>query len=112
MARVLRPGGRLVVLDFSLPSGLLRRPYRFYLHHVLPRLAGWLTGQRDAYEYLGSSIEKFPSGPAMESLDAGKWLSSGTHPAVEWWHFLDLCRGKMTRETGRGARCLLPEKSP
>jgi demethylmenaquinone methyltransferase/2-methoxy-6-polyprenyl-1,4-benzoquinol methylase len=68
MARVLRPGGRLVLLDFSLPTSLLLRPYRFYLHNVLPRLAGWLTGQRDAYEYMGRSIEKFPSGPAMESM--------------------------------------------
>jgi len=68
MHRVLRPGGHLVILDFSLPHGLLRRPYRFYLHHVLPRLAGWLTGQRDAYEYLGGSIEAFPSGAAMTGL--------------------------------------------
>ena len=68
MARVLRPGGHLVVLDFSLPAGVLRGPYRFYLHHVLPRLAGWLTGQRGAYEYLGGTIEQFPSGPAMVAL--------------------------------------------
>lgn len=68
MRRVLKPGGRLLILDFSLPSGILRAPYRFYLHHVLPRLAGWLTGQRDAYEYLGGSIEAFPSGSAMNDL--------------------------------------------
>jgi demethylmenaquinone methyltransferase/2-methoxy-6-polyprenyl-1,4-benzoquinol methylase len=68
MRRVLRPGGRLVILDFSLPRGILRIPYRLYLHHVLPRMAGWLTGQRDAYEYLGGSIEAFPSGSAMTEL--------------------------------------------
>ena len=68
MRRVLKPGGRLVILDFALPAGWLRAPYRFYLHHVLPRLAGWLTGQRDAYEYLGGSIEAFPSGRAMTGL--------------------------------------------
>jgi demethylmenaquinone methyltransferase/2-methoxy-6-polyprenyl-1,4-benzoquinol methylase len=68
MGRVLKPGGHLLILDFSLPDGLLRRPYRFYLHHLLPRLAGWLTGQRDAYEYLGGSIESFPSGTAMTGL--------------------------------------------
>lgn len=68
MHRVLRPGGHLVILDFALPQGWLRRPYRFYLHRVLPRLAGWLTAQRDAYEYLGGSIEAFPSGRDMLDL--------------------------------------------
>lgn len=68
MARVLEPGGRLVVLDFSLPHGILRAPYRWYLHHVLPKIAGYLTQQKDAYEYLGASIEQFPQGEAMCSL--------------------------------------------
>ena len=71
MRRVLAPGGRLLILDFSLPEGCLRQPYRLYLHHVLPRLAGWLTRQRDAYEYLGGSIEAFPSGKAMCDLLTG-----------------------------------------
>ena len=68
MHRVLKPGGRLVILDFSLPAGILRGPYRWYLHHILPHLAGWLTGQKDAYEYLGGSIEAFPSGGKMTGL--------------------------------------------
>lgn len=68
MNRVLKPGGRLVILDFSLPENILRRPYRFYLHRILPKLAGALTGQKDAYEYLGGSIEQFPSGEAMKKL--------------------------------------------
>jgi demethylmenaquinone methyltransferase/2-methoxy-6-polyprenyl-1,4-benzoquinol methylase len=69
MARVLSGGGHLLVLDFSLPeSALLRRAYRFYLHHVLPWLAAVVTGQKDAYEYLGASIEKFPSGEEMIQL--------------------------------------------
>lgn len=76
MSRVLRPGGRLIVLDFSLPRGMLNRPYRFYLHKILPRLAGLLTGERDAYEYLGGSIERFPSGPAMETLLTGHGFST------------------------------------
>ena len=68
MHRVLKPGGRLLILDFSLPVGLMRVPYRWYLHHILPHMAGFLTGQRDAYEYLGGSIEKFPSGKGMTDL--------------------------------------------
>jgi demethylmenaquinone methyltransferase/2-methoxy-6-polyprenyl-1,4-benzoquinol methylase len=66
--RVLRPGGRLVTLDFSIPAWPLRGPYRIYLHRILPRLAGWLTGEPNAYRYLGDSIETFPSGESMLSL--------------------------------------------
>lgn len=68
MRRVLRPGGHMLVLDFSLPQGPLKRPYRWYLHTVLPKLAGWLTRQEDAYEYLGGSIEEFPMGQEMADL--------------------------------------------
>lgn len=68
MQRVLRPGGRLLVLDFSLPAGALRSVYRPYLHHVLPRLAGWLTGEPEAYRYLATSIEAFPSGAQLCAL--------------------------------------------
>jgi len=55
-------------LDFSLPKEPLCKPYRFYLHKVLPKLAGFLTKEKDAYEYLGGSIEQFPSGNEMTSL--------------------------------------------
>lgn len=72
MRRVLRPGGHLLVLDFSLPTGLLKKPYRWYLHNVLPKLAGLLTGQKDAYEYLGGSIEEFPMGQDMCDLIASQ----------------------------------------
>ncbi|MEM6911458.1 MAG: ubiquinone/menaquinone biosynthesis methyltransferase [Verrucomicrobiota bacterium] len=68
MARVLRPGGTLVVLDFSLPGPWLRPAYRLYLHRILPLLARALTGKKEAYQYLGDSIERFPSGPAMCQL--------------------------------------------
>ena len=68
MGRVLRDGGHLLVLDFSLPHGPLRPAYRFYLHRCLPLLASLVTGQRDAYDYLGRSIEKFPCGREMVEL--------------------------------------------
>jgi demethylmenaquinone methyltransferase/2-methoxy-6-polyprenyl-1,4-benzoquinol methylase len=66
--RVLRPGGHVVILDFSLPGPPLRPLYRFYLHHVLPVLAGWLTGEPDAYRYFSGTIEDFPKGEAMLEL--------------------------------------------
>ena len=79
MSRVLAPGGHLLVLDFSLPRGALLRPvYRAYLHHVLPRIAGLLTGAPGAYQYLGASIEKFPSGDAMCALIEASGFSGAT----------------------------------
>jgi demethylmenaquinone methyltransferase/2-methoxy-6-polyprenyl-1,4-benzoquinol methylase len=68
IARVLRPGGHLLVLDFSIPCPPFRAPYRFYLHRVLPAFARFLTGDRQAYEYLGASIEKFPAGLEMNAM--------------------------------------------
>jgi demethylmenaquinone methyltransferase/2-methoxy-6-polyprenyl-1,4-benzoquinol methylase len=64
----LRPGGHLLVLDFSVPPPPLRWIYRPYLHYVLPRLAAILTGEKAAYEYLGDSIENFPQGAQMCDL--------------------------------------------
>ncbi len=66
MQRVLRSDGHLLILDFSIPSSPLLRPlYRWYLHHLLPRFAGWITGKTDAYEYMAESIEAFPSGQVI-----------------------------------------------
>jgi demethylmenaquinone methyltransferase/2-methoxy-6-polyprenyl-1,4-benzoquinol methylase len=82
MARILKPGGHLLILDFSLPTLPVIRPlYRAYLHHVLPILAGIATGRKDAYEYLGGSIEQFPSGPAMNSLiESCGFRDARSHP--------------------------------
>ena len=68
MSRVLTSDGHLLVLDFSLPTGSLRSFYRFYLHRCLPGLASLVTGEKAAYDYLGGSIEKFPSGEEMVRL--------------------------------------------
>lgn len=68
MARVLTPGGHLLVLDFSLPGGLVGKAYRLYLHRCLPWIASVVTGERQAYDYLGASIEKFPAGTEMIAL--------------------------------------------
>jgi demethylmenaquinone methyltransferase/2-methoxy-6-polyprenyl-1,4-benzoquinol methylase len=66
MSRVLRPGGSLFVLDFSLPSQpLMRKAHLFYLRKVMPKVAGAITGERGAFEYLCNTIEQFPSGESM-----------------------------------------------
>ena len=61
MQRVLRPGGRLIILEFSQPYLWFRPLYYFYLRGILPWVARWLTGDRDAYLYLGTSIAGFPN---------------------------------------------------
>jgi demethylmenaquinone methyltransferase / 2-methoxy-6-polyprenyl-1,4-benzoquinol methylase len=69
MSRVLKTNGRLLVLEFSLPTTpIFRAVYRFYLHRCLPLLGSVLTGKKTAYDYLGDSIEEFPSGSAMSQL--------------------------------------------
>jgi demethylmenaquinone methyltransferase/2-methoxy-6-polyprenyl-1,4-benzoquinol methylase len=65
LCRVLRPGGRLFVLEFSQPQRWFRPFYLFYLRHILPRLAGWVTGDRAAYAYLNDTIEQFPGKEAL-----------------------------------------------
>lgn len=72
MRRVIRPGGHLLVLDFSSPEGLLRKPYGFYLNKILPKIAGKLTSEEEAYAYLAGSIGDFPSGDAMCDLIANQ----------------------------------------
>jgi demethylmenaquinone methyltransferase/2-methoxy-6-polyprenyl-1,4-benzoquinol methylase len=65
MRRVLRPGGRLHVLEFSQPSAWFRPLYYFYLRHILPGLAGLVTGDRAAYDYLNNTIGHFPDRVAL-----------------------------------------------
>ena len=59
--RVLRPGGRLMVLEFSqLPNPLLQAGYDAYSFNVIPEMGRLITGDRDSYQYLVESIRKFP----------------------------------------------------
>lgn len=73
MNRVLKPGGRLIVLEFSQPYFWFRPFYYFYLRLILPWMARLVTGDRDAYLYLGSSISTFPDrfGLVREFENAG-----------------------------------------
>jgi len=74
MHRVLKPGGRALILEFSLPNnGLIRKSYLFYFRHVLPRIGGALSGDHYAYNYLNKTVETFPYGDEFCGLmkDAG-----------------------------------------
>lgn len=65
--RVLRPGGRVVILEFSIPSfPLAAGMYRLYFRSILPRLATWISGDHTgAYDYLPQSVETFLDEPAL-----------------------------------------------
>jgi demethylmenaquinone methyltransferase/2-methoxy-6-polyprenyl-1,4-benzoquinol methylase len=69
MRRVTRSGGRVVVLEFGQPGVPLFGPlFRWYSHVVLPRIGGWISGQRAAYEYLDRTASQFPAGNAFADL--------------------------------------------
>jgi demethylmenaquinone methyltransferase/2-methoxy-6-polyprenyl-1,4-benzoquinol methylase len=61
--RVLKPGGKALILETSLPSNkMLQKMHGIYLQKILPKLGGWISKQRNAYEYLQRTAESFPSG--------------------------------------------------
>lgn len=69
LARVVRPGGRLVVLEFPPPpEGLLGRIFRFYFVNILPRIGGAVSGSSEAYEYLPASVLSFPRPDQLAAL--------------------------------------------
>ena len=62
MFRVLKPDGKLVILELSLPSNrFIRSCYLLYFQKVLPFVGGLLSGDRGAYEYLRTSVLRFPA---------------------------------------------------
>ena len=67
LQRVLRPGGHLMVLEFSRPtSPLVKGLMNLYSRSLMPALGGWLSKDRAAYAYLPASVQVFPEGDAFE----------------------------------------------
>lgn len=63
MARVTKPGGKVMILETGeVANPVLQKAIRFYFKNIVPRLGGWVSGKRDAYEYLQASSGRFPSG--------------------------------------------------
>ncbi len=75
MTRVVKPGGRVICLEFSHPtSRLMRRLYDFYSFKVMPEVGSLVTGNRGAYTYLPESIRKFPDQETFKGMMEGAGL--------------------------------------
>ena len=68
MYRVLKPGGRLLVLEFSKPADALRPAYDFYSFNVLPLMGKFVAGDADSYQYLAESIRMHPDQETLKSM--------------------------------------------
>lgn len=76
MARVLKPGGRVVCLEFAEPhAGPFLAFYRAYSKYVMPRVGGAISGRADAYAYLPASVERFKSRAELAMLMEGAGLT-------------------------------------
>lgn len=82
MHRILKPGGRAIILEFSLPPNrLFRMGYLFYFRHILPRIGGLISGDFAAYRYLNQTVESFPYGDAFrECMERAGFQSTQAHP--------------------------------
>jgi demethylmenaquinone methyltransferase/2-methoxy-6-polyprenyl-1,4-benzoquinol methylase len=80
MCRVLKPEGRAVVLEFTIPPGrLFRAVYLWYFHRVLPVIGGLISGHPSAYAYLPASVAEFPT-----PSELGGWMEEAGFRAVEY----------------------------
>lgn len=90
--RVLKPGKRLVVLEFTVPPNrVIRAGYHFYFHNVLPVVGRIVSGHPWAYTYLPKSVKEFPGPEALAALfeevgfrDVGWSLVTGGIAAIHW----------------------------
>jgi len=78
--RVLKPGGRYIILEFSRPTfAPWRGVYHVYLRHAIPTIGGVLTGDRDSFVYLNDSIRRFPTQPQLAAE-----LRAAGFSAIDW----------------------------
>lgn len=73
--RVLKPGGRLGILEFSQPGGLIGKAYAFYFHRILPVIGRIICGKNGPYSYLPSSVGAFPAPAELQKMMRGVGFS-------------------------------------
>jgi demethylmenaquinone methyltransferase/2-methoxy-6-polyprenyl-1,4-benzoquinol methylase len=102
MARVVKPGGRVLVLEFSMPRGrILSRLYRLYFTHLLPVIGAGISGDRGAYRYLPDTVLAWPSPEELREemrriglVDCGYELLSGGIACLSWGHVPEAGAGR------------------
>ena len=99
IARVLKPGGEVGILEFSEPgSGTLAGVFRFYFRWILPRIGGAISGSGEAYSYLPASVAKFPAPPELAALMATCGFGE---TRFEAWNFGSVVLHRGKRENQR-----------
>lgn len=89
MHRVLVPGGKLVILELSVPSNaFVRWCYKLYFLKVLPAIGGMVSGERSAYEYLPASVLRFPAPDKFMAIMKNAGFAAVEHTALT----LGICR--------------------
>ena len=78
IARVLRPGGQVGILECNQPTGLNGLLYNLYFHRILPVVGGAISGDRAAYRYLPASVQRFPRPPQMLGMMAEAGFATNT----------------------------------
>lgn len=115
MYRVVKPGGRVVICEFSHPEAkTVAVPYSLYARHVLPRIAGAISGSADAYRYLNESIEAWP-----EQEELARWMRAAGFERVAYrnltFGIVALHRGTVPRavdQTDEAGPAAAPAEKP
>ncbi len=85
MARVVKPNGKVVVLEFGQPYGIMKYPFKWHSKYVIPLVGGIISGNREAYRYLPETSAAFPAGDRFVSLmkKTGRFKSCKSKPLMQ-----------------------------
>lgn len=85
MSRILKPGGELIILEFSNPkSALFKKMYNYYFHKILPKIGNLLSKDKEAYTYLPVSVDYFP-----KPREFARWIEDEDFWPVDYWRLFN-----------------------
>ncbi|GAO44976.1 bifunctional demethylmenaquinone methyltransferase/2-methoxy-6-polyprenyl-1,4-benzoquinol methylase UbiE [Flavihumibacter petaseus] len=85
MQRVLKPGGKLVILEFSKPRrAVFSKLYQWYMNRITPGIGSIISRNREAYRYLNDSVKAFPEGEALQEIISGAGFSDSRFKPLSW----------------------------